>query len=111
MGTRNMYRPHDVRIATSDLPAYGIKKGDVFMVSTQAVRFDVPDLAQTKLKAGDDAKPSSARRVPLAQLSRQQMGIADHFDMIIEAMRLETPKAIRHRRAKKSVAAKPTRLG
>src|ERR1700678_2199297 len=39
IGQRNMNRPYDVRTAYSDMPQYGIKKGDVFMVSTQAVRF------------------------------------------------------------------------
>lgn len=86
VGTRNMYRPHDVRTAMADLPAYGIKKGDVFMVSTQAIRFDYPDLAGVKLAAGDDAAPGSARLVRVAALTPDSVGIADHFDMIVAAL-------------------------
>ena len=63
IGIRNMNRPYDVRIATNNglEEKYGIKEGDIFMVSTQAVRFDVPMLAKTTLVAGDDAAPGSAR--------------------------------------------------
>ena len=50
IGTRNMNRAFDVRVAANnDLEEkYGIKEGDIFMLSTQAVRFDVPDLARTR---------------------------------------------------------------
>ncbi|MDE2101344.1 MAG: NUDIX domain-containing protein [Patescibacteria group bacterium] len=82
VGTRNMNRPFDVRVAQKPLPEYGIAEGDVFMVSTQAVRFDVPDLKATKLVAGDDALPGSARRVKLSVLTRDSVGIPDHYDMI-----------------------------
>ena len=87
IGTRNMNRPFDVRVATSDEleEKYGIKKGDIFMVSTQAVRFDVPDLKQTKLVAGDDALPGTARRVKISSLTRDSVGIPDHYDMIVQA--------------------------
>jgi hypothetical protein len=85
VGERNMYRPHDVRTAMADMPQYGIKKGDVFMVSTQGVRFDVPDLSRVALNAGSDAKPGSARAVPISSLSRERVGIPDHFDMISQA--------------------------
>jgi len=74
-----------VRVAQSDMPQYGIKKDDIFMVSTQAVRFDVPDLEATKLEAGDDAEPGSARRVKVNTLSKESVGIPDHYDMIQEA--------------------------
>jgi ADP-ribose pyrophosphatase YjhB (NUDIX family) len=105
IGKRNMNRPQDVRVATfnvdqadisveekekrqktkDDMKAkYGIDEGDIFIVSTQAVRFDVPDLANTKLVAGDDAMPGSARRVEIASLKVEDMGIADHFEMIKE---------------------------
>lgn len=89
IGTRNMNRPHDIRVAQGDYlkETYGIADGDVFMVSTQAVRFDVEDLSNTSLIAGDDAKPGSARRVDLTTISRSTVGIADHADMIHEAMR------------------------
>ena len=84
IGTRNLNRPFDVRIATNNSleEKYNIKEGDVFMVSTQAVRFDVPDLAKTKLVAGDDAAPGSARRVKIDSLTKDSMGIPDHFAMI-----------------------------
>ena len=84
IGTRNMNRPFDVRIAMNDSlkEKYGINEGDAFMVSTQAVRFEVPDLVNTKLIAGDDAKPGSARRIKISSLTRETVGIPDHFDMI-----------------------------
>lgn len=87
IGTRNMNRPFDVRVAQKPLPQYGINEGDIFMVSTQAVRFDVPDLANTTLKAGDDAMPGSARRVAISTLTRESVGVPDHFDMIQEAVK------------------------
>jgi 8-oxo-dGTP pyrophosphatase MutT (NUDIX family) len=89
VGIRNMDRPYDVRVARSDLPQYGIHKGDVFMVSTQAVCFDVPDLARIDLVAGDDAAPGSARRVGIASLTRDAVGIPDHFDLIAAASSAE----------------------
>lgn len=82
IGQRNFDRPQDVRIAWSDLPAYGIHEGELFLVSTQGVHFTVPDLTRTTLVAGDDAEPGSARRVALATLKREKMGIGDHYDMI-----------------------------
>ena len=88
IGTRNMDRPHDVRVAKDDglFEKYGIKEGDIFMVSTQAVRFDVPDLANTKLTAGDDAEPGTVRRVKISSLTKDSVGIHDHFDMITSAL-------------------------
>ena len=92
IGTRNMNRPFDVRVASNDdLLKYGIKQGDVFMISTQAIRFDVPDLANTKLTAGDDAAPGSARRVEATTLTRDTMGIPDHYAMIVEALPEQFP--------------------
>jgi ADP-ribose pyrophosphatase YjhB (NUDIX family) len=84
LGTRNMDRSFDVRVAANDTleEKYGIKKGNVFMVSTQAVRFDVPDLASIKLIAGDDAVTGSARIVRIDSLTRDRVAIPDHFDMI-----------------------------
>jgi 8-oxo-dGTP pyrophosphatase MutT (NUDIX family) len=84
IGTRNMNRPFDVRVAANNSleEKYNIKEGDVFMVSTQAVRFDVSDLAKTKLVAGDDAAPGSARRVKIDSLTKDSMGVPDHFAMI-----------------------------
>ena len=55
------------------------------MVSTQAVRFDVPDLVHTKLVAGDDAFPGTARRIKISSLTKDSMGISDHFDIIKQA--------------------------
>jgi 8-oxo-dGTP pyrophosphatase MutT (NUDIX family) len=93
LGTRNMDRPFDVRVATNDglKEKYGINDGDIFMVSTQAVRFDVPDLDKTSLIAGDDAAPGSARRVEIAILTRNDVGIPDHFDMIRSAFDNRSP--------------------
>jgi 8-oxo-dGTP pyrophosphatase MutT (NUDIX family) len=94
LGTRNLDRPFDVRVATGAhiyekggmFEKYGIREGDIFMVSTQAVRFDVPDLSITSLFAGDDALPGTARRVALDTLSKPMMGIPDHFDMVAAAI-------------------------
>jgi 8-oxo-dGTP pyrophosphatase MutT (NUDIX family) len=85
IGRRNMERPFDVRVAQEDFPQYGIKKNDIFLVSTQAVRFDVPDLSQTKLVASDDAEPGSARRVSITSLTKESVGIPDHYNMIQQA--------------------------
>ncbi|MDB5490381.1 MAG: hypothetical protein JWO78_230 [Micavibrio sp.] len=87
IGTRNMYRPYDVRVAQNNNleEKYGIREGDIFMVSTQAVRFDVPDMATTSLIAGDDALPGSARRVRKSSLRKEDVGIHDHYDMIQDA--------------------------
>lgn len=87
IGTRNFDRPFDVRVATSNAleAKYGIKEGDIFLVSTQAVRFDVPDLKNTQLTAGDDALPGTARRVQISSLTKDSVGIPDHFDMIVAA--------------------------
>lgn len=86
IGTRLFRRPSDIRFAWNDLPAYGIGKDDAFLVSTQAVRFDVPDLTQCHLEAGDDALPGSARRIALAALSAELVGVRDHYDMIQAAL-------------------------
>ncbi len=85
VGQRHMNRPYDVRVARKPLPQYGIAEGDVFMVSTQAVRFDVPDLKKTALIAGDDAEPGSARRVNIQTLSPEAIGVPDHYNMITAA--------------------------
>lgn len=86
IGTRNMNRPFDVRIAINDsMEKYGIKKGDVFMVSTQAVRFDVDDLSKIKFVAGDDAEPGSVRLVEIGSITREMIGLSDHYDMIAAA--------------------------
>ena len=87
VGQRNMYRPYDVRTATHDLLQYGIEKADVFMVSTQAVCFFVPNLLNIKLTAGDDAMPGSARLVAISSLAADSVAIPDHIDMIKQAVR------------------------
>ncbi|MFO1040938.1 MAG: NUDIX domain-containing protein [Planctomycetaceae bacterium] len=92
LGQRNFNRPFDVRVARSELPQYGIAEGDIFMVSTQAVRFDVPDLARTALIAGDDAEPGSARRVKIDSLTKESVGVADHYDMIAMAFPGRLPR-------------------
>jgi 8-oxo-dGTP pyrophosphatase MutT (NUDIX family) len=89
VGPRQLDRPFDVRVAINDdlEKKYGIKKGDIFMVSTQLVLFNVKDLRKTHLKAGDDAKPGSARRVKLKSITRDMVGIPDHYDMIMQAIK------------------------
>jgi ADP-ribose pyrophosphatase YjhB (NUDIX family) len=85
IGTRNMNRPHDVRVAKGNhLEKYGIKAGDIFMVSGQAVRFDVPDVLKLPLRHGDDAK--AVRPVEVAALTRNSVGIPDHYDMIMQGV-------------------------
>lgn len=96
LGTRNLNRPYDVRVAQNDMPQYGIAQGDIFMVSTQGVRFDVPDLAGTALIAGDDAEPGSARRVRIDSLSQNSVGVPDHYEMIVAAF----PGSFRKRKKK-----------
>ncbi len=88
IGTRNMDRPFDVRIAIGNKleEKYGIREGDAFMVSTQAVLFHVPNFVQTNLTAGSDAMPGSARPVRIDSLTRENIGAPDHFDMIMEAL-------------------------
>ncbi len=85
VGIRKFNRPFDVRVAQTDLPQFGIKKDDIFTVSTQAVLFNVENLKTTHLVAGDDAEPGSARRVVIHSLKKDNVGIPDHFDMIREA--------------------------
>ena len=94
IGTRNLDRPYDIRVAQGNglEESYGIKDGDVFMVSTQGVRFDVDDLSQTKLIAGDDAEPGSARRVDITDISRKTVGIPDHADMVKAALAPSGPR-------------------
>lgn len=96
IGKRNFNRPFDVRVAIDNglYEKYGIKKGDIFLVSTQAVRFEVPNLSRTRLVAGDDAEPGTARRVDVKSITPETVGIPDHYDMIREAFR-EEPSAAR----------------
>lgn len=88
VGGRNGNRPHDIRFAYNDglEKAYGVAKGDVFLVSTQAVRFDVPNLRHATLTAGDDAADDSARLVAIDSLTPENVGVSDHFDMIMAAL-------------------------
>ena len=96
IGTRNMHRPYDVRVALGDdlKEKYGIADGDIFMVSTQGIRFDIADLSQTNLIAGDDALPGSARRVEINRISRDTVGIPDHADMIHQAFANEEQRPV-----------------
>jgi ADP-ribose pyrophosphatase YjhB (NUDIX family) len=88
IGTRNMNRPHDVRIAMNGglEEKYGIKEGDAFMVSLQSVRYDVPTLSHMTLTAGDDAAPGSARYIPLKGLKADHFGVAEQFHMVEKAI-------------------------
>jgi len=84
VGRRNLNRPFDVRVAIDDglFEKYGIRKGDIFMVSTQLVLFSVRDLTKTRLKSGDDAEPGSARLIKIKEITKEMMGIPDHYDML-----------------------------
>jgi|GEM_PF-1804040 len=86
VGTRNFNRPYDVRVVQGEGLAenYGVHDGDVFMVSTQAIRFDVPDLEEKQLTAGDDAAAVSTE--PLSDITKDTIGIPDHYDMLVEAV-------------------------
>lgn len=90
VGDRNMDRPHDVRVARGHglEKKYGIREGDIFMVSTQAVLFRVPDLNAISLVAGDDAVPGSARCVRIGGLTPENIASPDHLDMIKDALLL-----------------------
>jgi len=88
VGTRNMDRPFDVRVATNNglEKNYGIKEGDIFMVSTQAVRFDVPGLSNVKLKYGDDAVDGGIKDISKLRDGTLKVGIPDHLTMIKAAL-------------------------
>lgn len=86
VGKRRLNRPFDVRVAKGDglMEKYGIADGDIFMVSTQAVRFDVASFKGMKLKAEDDAEPGSAGPVRINSIKRGMLA-ADHYDILVEA--------------------------
>lgn len=107
IGARNMNRPFDVRVAKGNglEEKYGIKDRDVFMVSTQVIRFDVPDLEHTTLVAGDDAEPDSVHIEKLSSLSRDKMGIPDHFDLIVAAV----PECFAAKRPSQKTTPRPHR--
>jgi 8-oxo-dGTP pyrophosphatase MutT (NUDIX family) len=83
IGWRRYNRPFDLRIAWSDIPDTDIKKGDIFMASTQPIylRTDA-DLTRTRLTAGDDA--TAARVVSAATITADTLGIPDQLGMIAE---------------------------
>lgn len=91
-------RPDDVRIYDSKKydpegklgKVFGLKDGDVFLVSTQPIHFIVKNLGKKKFHAEDDAKPGSAYPQRFSELNKKQFGIPDHFDFIVLAkQRLE----------------------
>jgi len=88
IANRNYNRPQDVRYCTSSglESGYGVKKDDVFTVSTQGFAIEVPDLGSVSLKAGDDAKAGSAHAYKLASLSREDFGFPDHYDLLVAGM-------------------------
>lgn len=88
VGARNMDRPDDIRVAKSNALEgdYGIKEGDVFIVSAQPVLFIVPNHVMNSLVAGDDAEKDSAKPYKIADLKREQFGIPLHFDQIQKAV-------------------------
>ena len=103
VGERKFNRPFDIRVAQNDsLLAYGIKKGDVFTVSSQAAVIVIPnaDFDKLKLVAADDATPGSARKVPVEELKGLEFGVQDHHELIKEALKhVESRKAERLKNA------------
>jgi 8-oxo-dGTP pyrophosphatase MutT (NUDIX family) len=96
IGTRNYARPFDIREAWHDIQGTDIKKGDLFAVSTRAVRIKVAgNLQHIYLKAGDDAilkdEQGADVNVPykmvyrIADLTPDQFGASDHLPMILAA--------------------------
>jgi ADP-ribose pyrophosphatase YjhB (NUDIX family) len=88
IGTRNMNRPDDIRVVRGDglFKAYGLRDGDVFMVSAQPVLFVVPRLTPDMINAGDDAEAGSAQLYKISDLKRENFGIPLHFDEIMQAI-------------------------
>jgi len=81
IGWRRYDRPFDIREAWSDIPDTDIKKGDLFMASTQPVYFrTATDLTRTQLAPADDA--TGARIVHIAALDPSSLGIPDQFGML-----------------------------
>jgi 8-oxo-dGTP pyrophosphatase MutT (NUDIX family) len=81
IGWRRYDRPFDIREAWSDIPDTGIRKGDLFMASTQPVYFrTAADLTRTRLAPADDA--TGARVVSMAALDPKNLGIPDQFGML-----------------------------
>lgn len=84
VGARSYDRPFDIREAWSDIPSTPIRKGDLFMVSTQAFLIRIKgDLSQVALKAGDDASQLRIERV--SALRPEQFAVPDHLPMILLA--------------------------
>jgi ADP-ribose pyrophosphatase YjhB (NUDIX family) len=88
IGTRNMNRPDDIRVVRGDglFKAYGLRDGDVFMVSAQPILFVVPRLTPEMINAGDDAETGSAQPYKISDLKRENFGIPLHFDEIMQAI-------------------------
>jgi ADP-ribose pyrophosphatase YjhB (NUDIX family) len=86
VGNRSYERPFDIRMAWGDMEGTDIKKGDLFVVPTQAFSVrTTQDLSQITLEAGDDAKGVHVARI--SGLTPGQFGIADHLPMILAAVR------------------------
>jgi 8-oxo-dGTP pyrophosphatase MutT (NUDIX family) len=87
VGNRSYDRPFDIRVAWGNMPGTDIKKGDFFVVSTQAFCVKTTqDLSRVPLKAGDDGKGVLVARI--SSLNPDQFGIADHLPMILAAQAL-----------------------
>ncbi len=100
IGKRHTNRPFDVREARSDMPEYGINKGELFMVSTQAVAFSVPDLASYALA-------EDVERRDVATLDQSVIGIPDHLELIKETLAAKsTSHAAKTSRESTTVVAK-----
>jgi 8-oxo-dGTP pyrophosphatase MutT (NUDIX family) len=82
IGDRRIFRPFDVRVAWRDMPDRGISKGDLFLVTTQAVLFRMDAIPE--LEAGSDA--SYAESFLIERLAFHNFGIQDHPEILAEAL-------------------------
>jgi len=83
VGWRRYDRPFDLRMAWSDIAGTGIRKGDIFMASTQPVYLRTAmDLTRVALAAGDDARAAWVMKI--ADINNDTFGIPDQRRMIDE---------------------------
>ena len=85
LGHRCHVRPFDIRQAWNNLPGTPVRKHELFTVSTLAFRVKLQgDLRYMPLRAGDDA--TSLNIVPAKQVTREELAVPDHLDMIRNAL-------------------------
>jgi hypothetical protein len=85
VGDRKFDRPFDIREAWNDISDTPIKKGDFFIVSTQAFLIQTRvGLKDCGLKEADDA--TGLKILNVRDLKKEDFGVEDHFDMIQRAL-------------------------